>query len=172
MGKTRFLILGLFVLALAAGLAAGLLLPRAMASRTATAPRRTALAEELGLNDAQSAQMRQIWEGVRDRVDACFLRAQQVQKQRDDAILSLLTPEQRARFDRAQRDYASRLDDIKADREAAFKEAVRRTEEVLNESQKARYRQILASRMGPASGDTAAPPDWIPTSQPSSPARH
>lgn len=170
MGKTRFLIMGLFVLALAAGLAAGLLLPRAMALRTASAPRRTALAEELGLNDTQSAQMREIWEGVRDRVDACFLRAQQVQKQRDDAILSLLTPEQQARFDRAQREYASKLDGIKAEREAAFKEAVQRTEEVLSGPQKARYRQILASRLGPTAADAASPPDWIPASQPSSPA--
>lgn len=170
MGKTRFLIVGLFVLALGAGLAAGLLLPRAVAIGTASAPRRTALAEELGLSDAQSVQMRQIWEGVRDRVDACFLRAQQVQKQRDDAILSLLTPEQRTRFDRAQRDYASKLDEIKSEREAAFKEAVRRTEEVLSGPQKARYRQILASRLGPTAGDAASPPDWIPASQPSPPA--
>src|SRR6476646_4080924 len=102
MRKTRIeiLLISLTVLALGAGLAAGLLaarLPTGSGSSADTVPgvgsgaanqsaEHGSLTDELQLTPQQRDQMREIWEGTRGRVHQVYEDAQQLQKDRDDAI--------------------------------------------------------------------------------------
>jgi hypothetical protein len=162
MGPAKAVLTLLFMLTLGAGLVAGMLVarpPAAPATAPRPAPPRTALGGELGLTPEQNGKMHEIWEGVRDQVDACFLRAQEAQQRRDTALLALLTDQQKAAFARSQQEYADAVAALKAERDAAFQQAVKRTEQILDDTQRKRYRQILDSRLG--QGAANAPPDWI-----------
>jgi hypothetical protein len=180
MGPAKAVLTLLFMLTLGAGLVAGMLVARPpaapAAATTRPAPPRTALGAELGLTPEQNAQMHDIWEGVRDQVDACFLRAQEAQQRRDAALVALLTDQQKAAFARSQQEYADAVAALKAERDAAFQQAVKRTEQILDESQRKRYRQILDARLGQDAAAAAAPPDWIaprpPTSRPGGAPAH
>ena len=72
-----------------------------------------------------------------------------MQKRRDATLLGLLTDEQRAKFATAQTAYADALATIKAERDQAFRSAVRQTEGLLDPAQRTRYREILQNRFGP-----------------------
>ena len=166
MVRAKIVLTLLFLLTLGAGLVAGLLIARwpAVAGSTdapaTSAGPRTPLGAELGLTSEQTAQMHMIWEGVRDKVDACYVRAQELQRRRDATLMALLTDPQRAQFAVAQEEYSTELARLKADRDALFQDAVKRTERVLDEPQRARYRQILYARLGQDAGGNA-PPDWL-----------
>src|SRR5260221_3052927 len=101
---------------------------------THTVPQ-TPLAAELGLTVEQNEKMHDIWQDVRSKVDNCFSRAQAVQKHRDDLLLQVLTDEQKARFAPAQKEYNDSLPAIQTERDATFQDAVKRTEQILNETQ-------------------------------------
>jgi hypothetical protein len=164
MGRTKIVLTLTFLLTLGAGLVAGLLVARwpaeaAAATTMRTDPSRTALGAELGLTREQTVQMHDIWEGVRDKVDACFVRAHDIQERRDRALVALLSEEQRAKYARAQAEYADAIVALKAERDAMFQDGVKRTEQILNESQRRRYRQILDARLVQDAAN--APPDWI-----------
>ena len=153
MARTRTILTLMFVLTLAAGVSLGVLastrwLPPASAQPNPPVVR-TPLGAELGLTPAQNARLQRVWEDVRDKVDDCFVRAQDVQKRRDAILLGLLTDEQRAKFATAQKAYADAFATIKAERDQAFRSAVRQTEGVLDEAQRKRYREILQNRFGP-----------------------
>lgn len=166
MRRTQFILTLLFLLAVGAGVVVGMLVSRAPAAASGETAGQTPLGAELGLTREQTEKMRAIWEGARDKADACFLQAQQAQKRRDDALVALLTEKQKERFNSTLEDYNDELAALKAEREAMFQEAVRRTEQILNQSQKMRYRQILDSRLG--TNAAGAPPDWMSTRLPAS----
>jgi len=161
MRKTRIeiLLIGLTVLALSAGVVAGMLASRMPGSEPTAAPvDRTPLVEELGLTPDQRDQMRQIWEGVRAKVHQTFEDAQQLQKQRDDTLVSLLTDEQKAKFQKISKDYAKRYDQLARTRELTFNQAVERTKALLSEQQKRKYEEILKSRVQSAGPGGLGPP--------------
>jgi Spy/CpxP family protein refolding chaperone len=152
MNGSRLLLVIAFLLALAAGLAAGVLASRLpMGAKTAPTPH-SQLADELQLTPAQSDRMKLIWEGTRDSLDDCFASARTLQQQRDDAVVSLLTPEQKEKYVKINQDYVNQFADVTARREAAFQQAVKRTEEMLMPAQKLKYQEIIRSRMGQPGG--------------------
>ena len=159
MGKTTVALILVVILALVAGLASGLALQRP--PRASAAPRsvRTPLAEELQLSDEQIQEMRSIWESVREKADDAFADAQSLDRARDDAYYALLNDEQKARFAAIQKRYAEDLEKLKTQRDARFDRAVKQTEQILNEAQKKRYREILASRLDRKPVDAM---DWLP----------
>jgi Spy/CpxP family protein refolding chaperone len=173
--RIEFMLIGVTVLALCAGLAAGLLASRlpgsgasSSSSSSSTSPSsgvpadpRTPLVEELQLSPAQRDQMREIWEGVRGKVHQAFADAQRLQKDRDDALVALLSDEQKARFETISKKYASQFDELTHKRDATFQEAVERTKQLLNEEQRAKYEQILKRQVGPAG---SAPTTTTPAS--------
>jgi Spy/CpxP family protein refolding chaperone len=159
MRKTRIeiLLIGLTVVALGAGVVAGVLASRLPAAQEdgAVAPpapgvEPTPLAQELGLSPDQQAQMRGIWETVRGRVHGSFEEAQRLQKQRDEALVALLNDEQKAKFQRIARDFADRFDKLSHERKTTFDEAVAKTRRLLNDEQRQKYDEILKKRVGPA----------------------
>ena len=163
MASAKIVLTLLFVLTLGAGLVAGMLVAHAPMAQAAGATNRstarTPLGAELGLTADQSARMHDIWEGVRDEVDACFRRAQEAQQRRDAALLALLTAEQKSALAQAQQDYGDTVKGLKAQRDVAFGRAVQRTEQILTDSQRKRYRQILDSRLSQEAANPS--PDWI-----------
>jgi len=169
MDRNKIVLTLFFMLTLGAGGVVGML---AMRSSSAAATIRsglpqTTLGTELGLTREQTEQMHDIWEGVRDKVDACFLRARDIQEKRDRALVALLSDEQRAKYAKSQREYADAIAALKTERDAMFQEGVKRTEQILNGSQRQKYRQILDARLIQDAAN--APPDWVapaPTTRP------
>jgi len=145
-----FLFVG-FVLALAAGVSGGLLLARLPNTGSEPGPDATSspLATELGLSSKQAEQMRTIWEGVRGTAQQCFDDARRLQKERDDALVSLLNEEQKAKFEQISKEYADGFKELNRKRDQEFKKAVSQTKQVLNEEQWKKYERILKSRVGP-----------------------
>ena len=170
MGKTKIILIILFVLTLSSGWVAGMLVSRLPGSKPTAARARTPLAEELGLSQDQNEKMRVIWEGVKSKVDDCYQSAQVIQKKRDDALLVLLNDEQKAKFIKIQQSCTDSLASLKTDRDSTFDNAVTQTEKILTETQKVRYREILQTRVhhGPHQGGPGSPPDWLSPGVPSS----
>jgi hypothetical protein len=162
--RTQIILVGLTVLALSAGVVAGMLASRIPAveghvqhpSVTPAAGAQSQLTAALGLSPDQQEKMRSIWEGVRTQVQDYYQDAEGLQKQRDDAIASLLTDEQKARFEKLSKDYASRYDELVRRREAAFEKAVESTRKILDETQRQKYDEILKSRVGHLPGSRSA----------------
>ena len=176
--RTEILIILVAALAMSAGVVAGLLASRLPstagqqpgATNGATTPppasfERT-LADELSLRDDQREQMRQIWEGVRERVHKTFDDAQKLQRERDEAMVALLNDEQRVKFAKISQDYANRFSELTKNRDATFEEAVKKTREMLDPQQRAKYEEILKAhvRRGPPAG--IPPPPGPPPETP------
>lgn len=159
MGKTTVALILVVILAVSAGLVAGLALQRIPADSPPPRPARTPLAEELQLSDGQITEMKNIWESVREKADSAFADAQSLDRARDDAVYALITNEQKAEFAAIQKDYAEDLAKLKTQRDVLFDEAVKQTEQILSDAQKKRYREILASRLDRKPADAM---DWLP----------
>ena len=177
--RTEILIVIVAALAMSAGVVAGLLAsrlpsaagqqPAAANPAVATAPpasfERT-LADELQLDPRQRESMREIWEGVRGKVHATFDAAQNLQKERDEALVALLDDEQRVRFAKISKDYANRFDALTKARDETFQKAVEKTKKILDPQQRAKYEEILKThvRRGPPA---RIPPPPGPGARPS-----
>lgn len=160
-----------FVLALGAGLSGGLLLARlpggasgVTADEPAPAPGSGSgsLADVLHLTADQRDRMRTIWEGTRLTAQGYFDEGQRLQREREDALIALLTDAQKEQYEKITRDYADRFAAVTRKREAAFREAVERTRAILNDAQRRQYDQILRSRVDPASLKAITGPDVPP----------
>lgn len=165
--RIETVLVGVTILALGAGIAAGMLASR-LPWRAARVPtpsthpvRGTPLAEALQLTPQQAEQMRAIWESARRDVHATFEDAQRLQSDRDDALTAILNDEQRRAFAKISEDYAARFAALSEKRDATFQEAVNATNELLDESQRRRYDQILKDHVGPGGLPRGA--DRMPT---------
>ena len=161
--KAKIIITAAFVLALLAGVALGVFADRAMPAPVGRdtkghrggpggpggpggGPGR--LAEELKLTPDQRKQMDEIWSGFVREHDR---RGQsdkwrELQRQREDAVVALLTPEQKTEYDRIQAEHQRRIDELGRARERAFEDAVEKTKQILNTEQRTKYEEILARR--------------------------
>src|SRR5262245_52905343 len=156
--RIEILLVVLTVLALGAGVAAGLLASRLPAARAQShaqeqsssdaADATSSLAEELQLTAEQREQMRDIWEGVRREVQAAYERAQRLQKLRDDELAKILNDEQKAKFEKISHDFAERYKELAQERDETFSRAVEQTKQLLNDEQRMKYEQILKRQVG------------------------
>ena len=162
--RVEVLLIVLTALALSAGVVAGLVYARLPGS-TGTkgepagptppmlppgASGERSLADELQLSQDQRVQMRDIWEGVRDKVHRAFDEAEDLQRQRDDRIISMLSDEQKTRFEKLSQEFADRYDQLAAQRDEAFNTAVEKTKKLLNDEQRKKYEEILKTHVRPA----------------------
>jgi len=176
--RIEILLIVVAALAMSAGVVAGLLAsrlpsaagPQSPATSNPTVPppasfERT-LADELALRENQREQMREIWEGVRGTVHATFDDAQNLQKERDEALVALLNDEQRVKFAKISQDYANRFNALTKKRDATFEDAVAKTKNILDPEQRAKYEEILRThvRRGPPAG--IPPPPGTPPGTP------
>ena len=138
-----------FILTLAAGLAGGMYLSRSSGGGggggvvAAHSP-----LDELQLTADQTQQMKKIWESVRDSAQACQIKGQALRLQRDKAMEALLTDEQKERFEKTAQDYNAQVQALNSQREAAFQNAVNKTNLLLNDQQRKTYQRILKTRTG------------------------
>lgn len=147
MSKQSFLIVVLFAVALGSGIFVGRSLPRAGGG-----PERSFLAEELKLTPSQREQMRAIWQEVGRGRDGSGHREamRQLQKDREEAVVALLSTEQKGAYEKIQDNFQRQTAELNKDREAAVKQAVEKTKAILDEKQKIKYEEIL--KRGPGEG--------------------
>jgi len=147
--KATVALLAVAVLALGAGVVAGTLGRRVLTSQPNLASESgSTLSQELGLSSDQRDRMQQIWEGVRDTAHDCQEQAQQLQKQRDDAVVAMLTEEQKAKYSQLTIECVGKIALLNTRREAAFGKAVDQTKSILSDSQRKVYEQMIQSRVG------------------------
>jgi hypothetical protein len=155
--RVEILIMGLTVLALCAGVVAGLVAarlpvmagPAPTPAPTPASPDRGPLDAALNLSADQREKMQQIWEGVRSKVNDAFDKAQDLQQSRDRDLVALLDDEKKAEFEKISQEYARRFIELGRQRDAAFDEAVERTKKLLNAEQRKKYEQILKTHVRP-----------------------
>ena len=155
-GRSRILFALAFVLALAAGVAAGVLAKRFATTLTApvTSPGISAnpTLDDLQLTESQRVQIQKIWEGVKDASDQSYRQANQLQRQFDDKVQRLLTPEQMKQYQEYYRQYQQDFFKLQSERDTAVKKAIEETKTLLSDDQRQKYDVILKSRLGQPSG--------------------
>ena len=162
--RVRLLVISLTVLGISAGVVAGMLASRLPAINSPTkhpaevpgVP--TPLVQELNLTADQQDKMRDIWESVRTQVHSCFEDAEDLQKQRDDALIALLPPEKKPEFEKISKDFAARYAALEQQRQNFFNDAVERTMKLLDPQQQQKYREILKKRVPPGQRHPPGPP--------------
>lgn len=171
MTKQKVLMVCLFLVALGCGFVAG----RNFGRPEHEGRREPSwLADELKLTSAQREQMRTIWsETLKGEGQRHGDRRRQLQRERDEAVVALLTAEQRTAYDKVQERFGQQMAEISKEREASFQRAVEQTKAILNESQRAKYEQLMKSRAGgppwgrgPGSAPTSGPGPAGPPPEP------
>jgi len=99
--------------------------------------------------------MRAIWEHVRSDVQGCYQDAQDLQRRRQQALVAMLDEQQKAEFERICTEYAGKYNQLSQKRDQTFQNALAQTRQLLNDSQRKRYEQILQERLV-NSGNSAA----------------
>jgi hypothetical protein len=144
--KATLVLILAYVLALAAGTTSGVLAERLRSAGPAASS--APLAVQLQLSAEQTEQMRQAWEAVRDTEDDCYKQAQAIERKRDQALVDMLTDEQKAKFALVDKGFADQYAALKARRDTAFADAFAKTEGILTEAQRVKYEQIVRDRLG------------------------
>ncbi len=159
--KLKVLVFITFVVALATGIAAGMVYTRKLPAEQEMKPAmsdRPTLSDELSLTPGQREQMKVIWEKTRLSAADFFDDAQNLQKGRDEAVLAILNNEQKAQFEKISQGFANRFDALTARREALFQNAVEQTRQILSPAQREKYEEVLRRKVG----SNAHSPDWPP----------
>jgi Spy/CpxP family protein refolding chaperone len=156
MTKVKLIMLLALVFALGAGAVAGYVgatrLPphpgdHASAGSPGERDRGTDLARELNLTDAQREQMRKIWsEAMQGAGREHMEKMRALQRERDDAVVALLTPEQKQAYEKLQSDYREKMEAMGREREKAFAKAVEETNQILDPQQQQKYAEIRKRR--------------------------
>lgn len=158
MPRQAFWMIAIFVIALGAGLLAGYsFLPSRPPHEVPPSPEgeRSWLKTELNLTDEQADKIKAIWsELLRNGGPRHGDARRQTQKERDDAIVALLTPEQKKEYDKIAAKYNDRMNEANRQREAAFQQAIEKTKALLNETQREKYDSLMKKgfRGGPPWG--------------------
>jgi Spy/CpxP family protein refolding chaperone len=153
--KLKVVLIAASILALGAGVFAGMAVSRLpISSSTGSAnlpPDRASIADELRLTDGQRDQMRSIWEDVRSNVHDTLDRAQTIQRDRDAAVVAMLTDSQKAKYAALTQEAAEKFAALGAQRHQAFHDGVDQTRKILNDAQRETYDRIIRDRVGAGS---------------------
>ena len=140
--KTTLIALVAFVLALGAGALLGL-----GVAQVRHLPRgRPPLSQELGLSSQQESQMKEIWSKVAQAGGGGRDRVRALAQERDEAVKNLIPAEQLAAYDKIMQDYKTKVEELNRERSQPYQEAVKRTKEILTESQRLKYDELLKRR--------------------------
>jgi hypothetical protein len=100
---------------------------------------RSWLVDQLKLTTDQRQKMDAIWAATRQEFDKDFEERRAQQKDRDQAILNLLSPQQRVAYDKINNDYHAASDDLFKDRQKALQDANDQTRALLSSEQQKIY---------------------------------
>jgi hypothetical protein len=168
MRKTSFLILFAAAVVFAAGALVGMVGQRAVGKTpdSATAPfsGRSRITEELKLNPEQQRKIAEIWSAAVVKAGPPPTeRVRTLEKDREQAILDLLSDTQKTKYNQIITDYRRQIDTLHQPARAAFTEAEELTKPLLDPTQRAKYEEILKRRhrrtatTEPATAPTTAP---------------
>jgi Spy/CpxP family protein refolding chaperone len=167
----KLILIAASILALGAGVFAGMAVSRmpitsaqANDNVQAAVADHLSIADELHLSDTQRDQMRKIWEKVRYTARDTYSQAQEIQKDRDAAILAMLSDSQKAQYAALTQQAAEKFAKLSTERQQAFQEGVQATQTILSDSQRATYNRIIQDRLGSGVGGPAAAAS-VPTTQ-------
>ena len=141
--KSRLIILICFLSAFGAGLCVGVLW-----QQPAKAAQDHWLSE-LNLTPEQREKIKAFWtdamknsgwQNQREKREAA-------QKQREEALNALITPEQKLRYDEIQTNYQKQLETLSQESRKAKDEAYEKTKAILNDEQRAAYEELRKKRM-------------------------
>jgi Spy/CpxP family protein refolding chaperone len=135
-----------FSLALAAGVALGILAAAHPKDQVRSEPR-SVIGQELNLTPAQNSEMETSWVTADARIRDGVQQRAEVQKQWDQAVYDLLTPEQKARYQELRRQYAGKALDIDASNKKAFDLAIQQTKQILTPEQQVKFDAMLTKRV-------------------------
>lgn len=113
-------------------------------SRPTTRPDRSPswLHDQLGLTAEQRVQMDAIWKDVREQVGRSYERRRQLDREREQAVLSLLTPEQKAKHDAILAANKARRAELDRERDALMAAANEKSKALLNDEQKKKWDEL------------------------------
>jgi Spy/CpxP family protein refolding chaperone len=124
-------------------------------------PGRVPLGKELNLTPTQEEQMKQIWEATRGEMDEHMRRRKGVEQEWEAAVHGMFSEEQKARFDQLRQEYQARLAAVEGEFESIFRRADDKTRQILDETQRKKFEDILVerrSRHGGPGGPGHGPP--------------
>lgn len=140
MTKAKAIILISFILIFAAGAAVGV-----SVQRSGERPRhRPGLFGGLDLTPEQREEVQRIWFGQTgpDRPHM-FDQVRRLEEEREQAVLDLLTEEQRALYDELMQAHERKLNEFSEERRRDFESKVEQTMEVLTESQREKFGEFI-----------------------------
>lgn len=154
MTRTKLILLACFLLVFLAGGSLGMLLFRCKPKPE----RRSWLADELKLTDAQREQMRKIWsEAPGPWSRASNERRHAAATQRDGDIRDLLSEPQRARYEAIQKEFARAMEEMNLEQRKAFEAAVEKTKQILTPQQAEKYAQMMKRQREHGPGGPGGP---------------
>jgi hypothetical protein len=168
MRKTSFLILFAAAVVFAAGALVGMVGQRAVGKNADSGitqfPGRSRIIEELKLNPQQQEKIAAIWSAAVVKAGPPPTeRVRALEKEREQAILDLLSDDQKAKYNKVIAEYRQKIDALHQPARAAFTEAEELTKPLLDPTQRAKYEETLKRRhrrtatTEPATAPTAAP---------------
>lgn len=158
---SSLLVLVACALALLGGAAAGMLAMRLSPSSNVSSLDHTLLGDELQLTTSQRDQIRAIWEHVRQTAADATAEGQRLESDWEARLKALLTPDQKKEYEQIHRDYNDGVSALKSRQEKAMADAIERTRDMLNETQRRKYDVILAHRLGPMHGGRHVTPGLL-----------
>src|SRR5437763_1451776 len=169
MRKINLLILFCAIVVFAAGALVGMVGQRAVARpNTDPSPRitvgRSRITEELSLTPDQREKIQAIWSvAVVKAGPPPTDRVRALEKEREQAILALLTDDQKARYNQTIADFRQKLDTLHQPARAAFTEAEEQTKPLLDSTQRAKYEEILKRRPHRRNSPVPLGPTTVPS---------
>jgi hypothetical protein len=131
----RLILFATFVLVLVAGIVLGRLWGRLPERRAPSGASPSWLADQLDLSHDQRQKMDAIWADTRKELGQTMKERHDLEKQRDDAIVALLTPAQKAQYDRILQNFRDKRENLDRKRGAMIHDAETRSRALLNDQQ-------------------------------------
>jgi hypothetical protein len=130
------------------------------------------LTEELQLNVDQQSKIQAIWSAAVVKAGPPPTeRVRALEKDREQAILSLLSDNEKTRYNQVIADYRQKLDALHQPARTAFTEAEEQTKPLLNPTQLAKYEEIIKRRPHRRNSPVPLGPTTLPATAPIALAR-
>ncbi|CAN5423478.1 hypothetical protein BH10PLA1_BH10PLA1_14080 [soil metagenome] len=169
LSRLKILLIPTVALVLGAGMVIGRISTKLPATSQPTTQPGRWFDEQLNLSADQRKQMESIWGDVRQNMGKTFENRDAISKERDAAVQSLLTPEQKIAYDKIYETYRAKRDDMDKQREKLFADANLRSRAILSPEQQKRWDALSQEHHGWGGGPRRGGPRGPggPGSQPS-----
>ena len=137
--RSNTILIATFVLVMSAGVVVGRLWTRLPAVSAGHDHSPSWLADQMNLSTEQRQQMDAIWSDTKQEIHATFDRQHELDRQRDAAVLALLTPQQKTAYDKIKADHTAGRAELDKQRESLVHEANDRSKALLSDDQKSRW---------------------------------